>query len=89
MIIINITTLETGVNVFYSNVKFGNYKSALKLGKEHLNKFPKSNSTPLVLFWLGKTEERAKNYEDSRVYYKRVMKDYPDTYYAYRAYVDM
>lgn len=76
-------------NVFYSNVKFGNYKSALKLGKEHLNKFPKSNSTPLVLFWLGKTEERAKNYEDSRVYYKRVMKDYPDTYYAYRAYVDM
>ena len=69
-------------NVFYSNVKFGNYKSALKIGKEHLNKFPKSNSTPLVLFWLGKTEERAKNYEDSRVYYKRVMKDYPDTYYA-------
>ncbi len=76
-------------NVMYSNIKYERYTTAKKLGQEHLKKFPKVNSTPFVLFWLGKAEERSKNYEESRVYYKKIMKNYPDSYYSYRAYVDM
>lgn len=76
-------------NMFYANIRGGNFNIARKLGNEHLNNFPSVNSTPFVLFWLGKTEERAKHYESSRVYYKRVINEYPDSYYAYRAYIDM
>ena len=76
-------------NVILANIKYGRYTSAKKLGQEHLNKFKNVNSTPSVLFWLGKAEERSKNYEGSRYYYKKVMDDYPDSYYAYRAYIDM
>jgi len=76
-------------NVMLANIKYGRYATAKKLGQEHLNRFPKVNSTPLVMFWLGKAEERSKNYEGARYYYKKVMDIYPDSYYAYRAYIDM
>ncbi len=72
-----------------ANIRYGRYQTAKKLGQEHLSKYPKVLSTPLVLFWLGKTEERSKNYEGARYYYKKVMDTYPDSYYAYRAYIDM
>lgn len=76
-------------NIFYANIKYGRYTTAKKLGKEHLSKFNKVNSTPFVMFWLGKAEERSKNYEGAGYYYKKVIEKYPDSYYAYRAYVDM
>ncbi len=76
-------------NIIFSNVKYGTYQNAKRLGQEHLKKFPKVNSTPFVLFWLAKAEERSKNYEGSRYYYKKVMEIYPDSYYAYRSYIDM
>lgn len=76
-------------NIMFANIKHERYMTAKKLGQEHLNKFNKVNSTPFVLFWLGKAEERSKNYEGSRYYYKKVMELYPDSYYAYRAYIDM
>ena len=76
-------------NVIYANIKYERYKTAKQLGAEHLKKFPNVKSTPFVLFWLAKAEERSKNYENSRYYYKKIMKDYPDSYYSYRAYIDM
>lgn len=75
--------------IFYANVKYERYTTAKKLGQEHLKKFPNVNSTPFVLFWLAKAEERSKDYEGSRYYFKKLMKNYPDSYYSYRAYVDM
>lgn len=76
-------------NIIFSNIKNERYTTAKKLGKEHLQKYPNVNSTPFVLFWLAKAEERSKNYEGSREYYKKVMNLYPDSYYAYRSYIDM
>ncbi len=76
-------------NMFFANIKYERYNAAKKLGQEHLNKFKNVNSTPFVLFWMGRAEEFSKNYEASRVYYKRVINEYPDSYYAYRAYIDM
>lgn len=76
-------------NIIFSNIKYKRYQTAMKLGKEHLSKFHNVNSTPFVLFWMGKVEEDLKNYEASREYYKKVLNDYPDSYYAYRAYVNM
>ena len=76
-------------NIIFANIKYGRYTTAKKLGLEHLNKFQKVQSTPFVLFWLAKAEERSKNYEGAREYYKKVMEQYPDSYYSYRSYIDM
>ncbi len=76
-------------NVIFANIKYGRYNAAKKLGQEHLSKYPNVNSTPFVYFWLAKAEERSKNYEGARFYYKKVMDLYPDSYYAYRSYIDV
>lgn len=76
-------------NIFYSKIKSRDYYTAKKLGRKHLSKFPRANSSPKVMFWLGKVSERSKNYEDARSYYKAVMKLFPDDYYAYRSFLNL
>lgn len=76
-------------NVFYSKIKAQQYYEAKKLGRLHLIKYPHSNSTPKVMFWLGKIDERTKNYDEAKSYYKAVIKNFPDDYYAYHAYLNL
>lgn len=74
-------------NIFFEKIKSGDFENAKKIGKDHLNKFPNSNSAPMVMFWMGKLAEKTHNYEEFVTYYKGVIKRFPDTYYAYRAYL--
>lgn len=76
-------------NIFFSKIKSGNLEDAKKIGHDHLNKFPNSNSAPMVMFWLGKISEKTNDYVEYTNYYKNVIIDYPDTYYAYRAYLQL
>lgn len=76
-------------NIFYDKVKTEKYFMAQKLGKTHLIKYPNSNSTPMVIFWLAKTAERSKKYEEAISYYKNLLATYPDDYYAYRAFLNL
>lgn len=75
-------------NIFYAKVRSRDYFSAKKLGRMHLSKFSDTNSAPMVMFWLAKISERTKNYEDARSYYRGLMRQYPDNYYAYRAFLN-
>ncbi|MBO6087219.1 transglycosylase SLT domain-containing protein [bacterium] len=74
-------------NIFFSKIKSGDYENAKKIGKDHLNKFADTNSAPMVMFWLGKLYEKNGNYDEYSKYYKRVIENFPDNYYAYRAYL--
>lgn len=76
-------------NIFYDKVKQQKFQLAKKLGKAHLAKFSKSNSAPKVMFWLAKCSERTKNYEEARYYYRTLLKQYPDDYYAYHAFLNL
>lgn len=76
-------------NIFFAKIKAGDFENAKKIGKDHLNKFPDSNSAPMVMFWMGKLAEKTQNYEEFITYYKGVIKRFPDTYYAYRAYLKL
>ena len=76
-------------NVFLAKIKAGDIVSAQKIGKDHLNKFPDTNSAPMVMYWLGKLAEKNNNYSEYTYYYKSVIDKYPDTYYAYRAYLKL
>lgn len=76
-------------NIFFSKIKSGDLEDAKKIGKDHIKKFPDANSTPMVMFWLGKIYEKTKNYNEYSYYYKTVIERYPDSYYAYRAYLKL
>lgn len=74
-------------NIFFAKIKVHDYANAKKIGHDHLKKFPNVNSTPMVMFWMGKISERNRN--ESMDYYKDVIAKYPDSYYAYRAYLKL
>lgn len=76
-------------NIFYDKVRTQKYFMAKKIGRTHLEKFPDSNSTPKVMFWLAKVAQRTKNYDEARSYYKRLINQYPDDYYAYHAFLNL
>ena len=76
-------------NVFFAKIKANDFENAKKIGRDHLNKFPNSNSTPMVMFWMGKISEKTNNYDEYTNYYKSVINKYPDNYYAYRAYLKL
>lgn len=82
-------TADALANIFYDKVRTQKYPMAQKLGRKHLAQFKNVNSTPMVMFWLAKISERTKRYEEARSYYKAVIRQYPDDYYAYRAYLNL
>ena len=77
------------VNLFFDRIKARDFENAAKIGKDFLNKFENDSNTPMVMFWLGKIAERQNNYDEYMSYYKNTIANYPDTYYAYRAYLAM
>lgn len=80
---------ESLANIFYDKVKSQKYFKAKEFGRKHLADFPQANSAPKVMFWLGKVSERSKHYEEARSYYRGVIRQYPDDYYAYRAFLSL
>lgn len=45
-------------NIFFAKIKSHDYENAKKIGRDHLNKFPDSNSAPMVMYWMGKICEK-------------------------------
>ena len=76
-------------NIFFAKIKSGDLTNARKIGMDHLKKFPDTNSSPMVMFWLGKIAEKNNNYSEYTSYYKSVINKYPDSYYAYRSYLKL
>ncbi len=67
------------LKVFSKNISNHNYSQANQIGQEFLLKFPKSENAGYVMFWLGKISH------DNR-YFQNVINNYPDSFYAYRAF---
>ncbi len=80
---------EALYNTFYIQISKKQYKKAILLGKKHLSHFKKSDTSPAVMFWLGKIYEHKHNPIISSNYYKGVLTNYPDSYYSYRAYAKL
>ncbi len=73
--------------VFYDTLKKGDYNLALRQGKTHLRDYGKVKSTPKVLYWLAYTARLLHYRDQANYYYKRLMKEYPDDYYTYLAFM--
>lgn len=72
-------------NLFITKYLQKKYYDAQRLGFLHLKKFPNVKSSPAVTYYMGKIAYKLKHYESANNYYKQVVKNYPDSYYAYRA----
>ncbi len=75
--------------VFLSAIRKNDLENAKKIGLDHLNKFKNANSTPMVMYWMGRIAEKQRDYSEYLGYYKSVIAKYPDSYYAYRAYLKL
>jgi len=72
-------------NIFISKYLQKKYLDAQKIGFLHMEKFPNVNSSPAVVYFMGKIAYKLKHYEKAKEYYKQVLSKHPDSYYAYRA----
>jgi soluble lytic murein transglycosylase len=76
-------------SLFFEKIRKKDYANAQKIGKDHLQKFANVNSTPMVMFWLGKTAQRTNDFKAYNAYYNAVITKFPDSFYAYRAYLNL
>lgn len=80
---------ESLANIFYGKIRQNNLFTAKKIGQKHLSEFPNVNSSPKVMFWMAKLNERTKNYNIANNYYKSLINKYPDDYYAFHAFLNI
>src|SRR5574344_499794 len=80
---------ESLSKLFYERIKQHKYDMAKQIGRKHLIQFKNVKSTPKIIFWLAKLSEKTKNYDEERSYYKRLLREYPDDYYAYQAFLNL
>ena len=71
--------------IFRDLIKSGEFSKALETGEKHLLLYKGSKSEPAVLFWVGKIYHSQRNFDKAKNYYSRLLKEFPDDYYAYRA----
>ena len=76
---------ESLYNIFITKYLQKKYYDAQRLGFLHLKKFPNVKSSPAVTYFMGKIAYKLKHYESANNYYKQVVSEYPDSYYAFRA----
>lgn len=74
------------LNIFFEKIRQKDYLSAKKIGVDFISRFPESDMLPMVMFWVGKIEQRYYKTADYMKYYQDIINNYPDSYYAYRAF---
>ncbi|MDO5306183.1 MAG: transglycosylase SLT domain-containing protein [bacterium] len=80
---------ETLYSLFMEKYLNKKYNEAQRLGFLHIKKFPNTKSSPAILYYMGRIAFKNKHYESANNYYNRVLTKYPDSYYAYRANVNL
>ena len=76
-------------NVFLTKYLEKKYSDVERFGKIHMKKFPTAKSAPMVSYFMGKMSDKTKHHEEANAYFKHTIAKYPDTYYAYRAYLSL
>lgn len=72
-------------NLFWNAYQNGNYTEAFRLGTIHVRDYQGTIAAPKILFWMGKIAERQGNINEAKGFFARILENYPDDYYAYRA----
>lgn len=73
--------------IFMGAINSNDDENARKIGNDYLKNFKNKPDAPMVMFWMGKLAEKVRDYSEYMSIYKNVIINYPDSYYAYRAYL--
>ena len=76
-------------NLFLTKYLQKKYYDAQRLGILHMKKFQNAKSSPAVTYYMGRIANKLKHYESANGYFKQVMTNYPDSYYAFRAHYNL
>lgn len=71
--------------LFWRAYKTKNYKLALKYVDSHSAMYKNKNSSPKILYFAGKIHINLRHKKTANKYFNRIIEEYPDSYYAYRA----
>ena len=72
-------------NLIWFAYKKQDYRSVEQLSAQHLRTYKKVNSTPKVVFWLGKTYLKQNRISEAHSIFNKLITKYPDDYYGLRA----
>ncbi len=75
--------------LFIENITNNQFSNAKKLGLHYLEKFPQGKNAPLVSYWLGKIYKNSGDKTEANKYFKDVIINHPDSYYAFRSYLKL
>lgn len=73
------------VAIFFDFGEKKEYYSAIKTAQIYEQKFHGTPQESQILFWAGKYSQLVKRDEDAKEFFDKVIKNYPDSYYAYRS----
>lgn len=73
--------------IFVENIT--DYSKAKELGLYYLKTFPSGSNAPLIKYWLGRIYKSTGNTVEANEYFKNVIIDHPDSYYAFRSYLQL
>lgn len=75
--------------LFMGNVTNGQFSNAKRIGLHYLEKFPSTENTPIISYWMGKIYKTSGHRAEAEEYFKNVIINYPDSYYAFRSYLQL
>ena len=75
--------------LFFDAYNKRNYNLAKVYAAAYLNRFPKMQGASKVLYYWAKILHNTHKYNEAKQLYTRVLVDYPDTFWAFRAYAQL
>lgn len=74
------------INAMIGRLLNKNYAGAKIIADDFILKYPDSENLDMVMFWRAKIEQKYAHNPDYQIFYKNVINNFPDSYFAYRAF---
>ena len=74
------------INAMVGRILNKNYAGAKIIADDFILKYPDSENLDMVMFWRAKIEQKYAHNPDYQIFYKNVINNFPDSYFAYRAF---
>lgn len=76
-------------DAFHAYITNNQLSSAKQMGLHYLEKYPNTKNTPFVMYWVGKILTHEKKNFEANDYFRKIISNYPDSYYAYRSFLNL
>lgn len=76
-------------DLFIASISNGQYSTAKKLGLHYIENYKDGENTDQITYWLGCISKNEKKTNEANDYFKQVIINYPDSYYAFRSYLKL